>query len=211
MNSRTFHIRIKEWFPPSDEVAAIMAQLCVLREDLYLEMQGLNEDEIKPLDANGDNYRSTYFFRNSTRTLYEIRNAVETLKIEKTFIKQLAAQTKFHEAFVEFDNAMSEARELVKRLRHETGGHLDDGAFKKALECITPETQVLFQSANSPKALHYKFCLEFLGAIFLSEVDKDFEDEWDRILATTADVSFKAIKAVDMIFMAYVEQRRFQY
>jgi len=211
MPSRTFHIRIKEWFPPSDEVAAIMAQLCVLREDLYLEMQGLNEDEIKPLDANGDNYRSTYFFRNSTRTLFEIRNAVETLKIEKTFIKQLAEQKNFHEAFVEFDKAMSEARELVKRLRHETGGHLDDGAFKKALERISPETQVLFQSASNPKALHYKFCLEFLGAIFLSEVDKDFEEEWARILRTTADVSFKAIKAVDMIFMAYVEQRGFQY
>ena len=211
MNSRTFHIRIKDWFPPDDEVAAIMAQLCVLREDLYLEMQGLNEDEIKPLDANGDNYRSTYFFRNSTRTLFEIRNAVETLKIEKTFIRQLAEQKNFHEAFVEFDKAMSEARELVNRLRHETGGHLDDGAFKKALERISLETQVLFQSGRNPKTLHYKFCLEFLGAIFLSEVDKDFEEEWGRILRTTADVSFKAINALDMIFMAYVKQRRFQY
>jgi hypothetical protein len=87
MNSRTFHIRIKEWFPPGDEVAAIMAQLCVLREDLYLEMLGLHADEIMPLDANGNNYRSIYFFRNSTRTLFEIRNAVETLKIEKTFLR----------------------------------------------------------------------------------------------------------------------------
>ena len=67
MKSQTFHIRIKEWFPPGDEVAAIMARLCVLREDLYLEMLGLHQDEIKPLDANGDNYRSTYFFCNSTR------------------------------------------------------------------------------------------------------------------------------------------------
>jgi hypothetical protein len=211
MNSRTLHIRIKEWFPPGDEVAALMAQLCVLREDLYLEMQGLHEDKINPLDANGDNYRSTYFFRNSTRTLFEIRNAVETLKIEKTFIKQLAEQNNFHEAFVEFDKAMSEAHELVKRLRHETGGHLDDRAFKKALESISLETQVLFQSGSTPETLHYKFCLEFLGAIFLSKVDKDFEKEWARILRTTADVSLKAINAVDMIFMAYVEQRRFQY
>jgi len=199
MKSSTFHIYVREWFPPGDEVAAIMAQLCVLREDLYLEMQGLNEDEIKPLDANGDIYRSTYFFRNSTRTLFEIRNAVETLKIEKTFIKQLAEQKNFHKAFVEFDKAMSEARELVSRLRHETGGHLGDGAFKKALESISLETQLLFQGGNSPKSLHYKFCLEFLGAIFLSEVDKDFEEEWDRILSTTADVSLKAIKAVDLI------------
>ena len=97
MKSRTWHIRIKEWFPPGDEIAAIMAQLCVLREDLYLELQGLKEDEIKPLDDNGDKYRSAYFFRNSTRTLFELRNAVETLKLEKTFIKHLAGRSAFHQ------------------------------------------------------------------------------------------------------------------
>lgn len=39
-----------------------MAQLWVVREDLYLELEGVKEDEIKPLDRNGDNYRSAYFF-----------------------------------------------------------------------------------------------------------------------------------------------------
>ncbi len=211
MRSRTWHIRINEWFPPDDEVAAIMAQLCVLREDLYLELKGLKEDEISALDNNGDNYRSTYFFRNSTRTLFELRNAVETLKIEKKFIKHLASRPYFHQAFLEFDKAMLEASKLVKRLRHQTGGHLDDEAFKKALKTISPDTRVLFQAGNSPKTLHYKFCLEFLGAIFLSEVQKDFEGEWSRILKTTADVSFKALKAVDLIFNAYVDQRGFDY
>jgi hypothetical protein len=59
--------------------------------------------------------------------------------------------------------------------------------------------------------MHYKFCLEFLGAIFLRKVDKDFKEEWRRILKVTADVSFKALKAVDLLFMAYVEQRGFSY
>jgi hypothetical protein len=80
MKSRTWHIRVKEWFPPNDRVATIMAQLCVLREDLYLELEGLKEDEIKPLDRNGDNYRSAYFFRNSTKTLFEMRKTVQRLK-----------------------------------------------------------------------------------------------------------------------------------
>jgi len=64
-----------------------MAQLCVLREDLYLELEGLSEDEIDSLDHNGDNYRSTYFFRNSTRTLFEIRKAVQSLKGQAVFMK----------------------------------------------------------------------------------------------------------------------------
>lgn len=188
-----------------------MAQLCVLREDLYLELQGLQEEVIKPLDDNGDIYRSSYFFRNSTRTLFEIRNAVETLKIEKTFIQHLAGLPDFHKAFLEFDKAMSEAKELVKRLRHETGGHLTDGAFENALKNISPDARLLFQCGDTPRTLHYKFCLEFLGAIFLSKVGSDFEIELQKILKTTADISFKAVEAVDILFMAYVNQRGFEY
>jgi hypothetical protein len=104
-----------------------------------------------------------------------------------------------------------QSRDLLKRLSHETSGHLDEGAFKNALEKISCDTKQLFQAGRNPKTLHYKFCLEFLGAIFLCKVDKDFEDEWGRILRTTADVSFKAIRAIDMLFMAYVQQRGFPY
>jgi hypothetical protein len=188
-----------------------MAQLCVLREDLYLELKGLQEDQIGSLDDNGDNWRSAYFFRNSIRTLFEIRNALETLKLEKQFLKALALQSIFHQAYLEFDKAMAKSHLLIKRLRHETAGHLDDTAFKKALEKIAQDTKQLFQSGSSPKAVHYKFALEFLGAIFLSEASTDFEDEWGIILKSTADVSFKALKAIDMLFMAYVKQRGFQY
>jgi hypothetical protein len=188
-----------------------MAQLCVVMEDLYLELKGLKEDEIKPLDRNGDNYRSAYFFRNSTKTIFEMRKAVQCLKGQEAFMKQLANQKGFHEALKDFDKAMFQSRDLLKRLRHKTSGHLDEGVLKNALKKISCDTQQLFQAGSNPKTLQYKFCLEFLGAIFLREVDKDFEEEWGRILKTTADVSFKANRAVDMIFMAYVEQRGFQY
>ena len=188
-----------------------MAQLCVLREDLYLELEGLSEDEIESLDHNGDNYRSIYFFRNSTKTLFEMRKAVQLLKGQAAFMKQLANQKDFHAAFKEFDKAIYKSRDLLKRLRHETAGHLDEAAFENTLGKISPDTKQLFQGGNNAKTTHYKFCLEFLGAIFLRKVDKDFKEEWRRILKMTADVSFKALKAVDLLFMAYVEQRGFSY
>lgn len=106
---------------------------------------------------------------------------------------------------------MSKSRNLLGRLRHETAGHVDQQAFESALRKISSDTKQLFQVGDTPRTLHYKFCLEFLGAVFLSKADKDFESEWEKILKTTADVSFKAIKAMDMLFMAYVEQRGFQY
>jgi hypothetical protein len=140
-----------------------------------------------------------------------MRKAVQRLKGQAAFMKKLANQRDFHAAFKDFDRAMSKSQDLLKRLRHETAGHLDEVAFENALEKISPDTKQLLQGGNNSKTTHYKFCLEFLGAIFLRKVDKDFEEEWGRILNTTADVSFKAIKAVDMIFMAYVEQRRLQY
>src|SRR5262249_17878336 len=120
MKSRTWHIRVREWFPPDDRVATIMAQLCVLREDLYLELEGLKQDEIQPLDHNGDNFRSAYFFRNSTKTLFEMRKAVQNLKRQADFMKKLANQKDFHTAFKDFDKAMFNSRNLLKRLRHET-------------------------------------------------------------------------------------------
>ena len=211
MNSRTWHIPIKVWFPPDDRLATIMAQLCVLREDLYLELEGLKEDVIEPLDHNGANYRWIYFFRNSMKTLFEIRSVVQHLKGQEIFMKQLAKQRDFHSAFKAFDKAMTKSRDLVGRLRHETSGHLDEEAFNSALKQVSCDTKELFQAGNTPKTSHYKFCLEFLGAIFLRKADKDHKEEWRDIQKTTADVSFKAIEAIDMLFMAYVEQRGFPY
>jgi hypothetical protein len=219
MRSRSWHIRTKEWFPPEDEVAALMAQLCVLREDLYLELQGIKENKIEPLDDNGSNYRDIYFFRNSTRTLFEINKAVQSLKRKQIFMKALAKQKEFHDAFGEFDKAIHKARNLLKRLRHETAGHLDQAAFQNALTKIAPDTQSLFQASDHPKRLHYRFALEFLGAIFLSGVVEEYdaktkelyEKEWRMILETISGVSFKAINAIDTLFGAYVEQRGLMY
>jgi hypothetical protein len=126
-------------------------------------------------------------------------------------MQQLAEQNDFHEMFKELDKAMSKSSELLIRLRHQTSGHLDKGAFKNALGKIPGDTKVLFQSGNTPKTLHYKFCLEFLGAIFLSKVEKQFEEEWGKILETTCEVAFKAVNGIDTLFMAYVQQRGFQY
>ena len=210
MRSRTWHIPVRQWFPPHDPVAVIMAQLSVLREDLYLELQGVKEDQIQALDDNGDNWRSIYFFRNSTKTLFEIRNAFEKLKQEKQFLKHLSLQPLFHKAYKDFDTAMTRSHKLIKKLRHETAGHLNHTAFKTALENIAPDTKQLFQGGNSAKTTHYKFALEFLGAIFHGEKTDDVESEWKRILQSTSDVSFKALKAIDLVFNAYVDHRGFQ-
>lgn len=77
-----------------------------------------------------------------------------------------------------------------------------------ALERIPSDTKALFQGGDAPKTVHYKFSLEFLGAIFLRRVEKKFEkEEWERILDTTCEAAFKAINTIDLLFMAYSTAR----
>jgi hypothetical protein len=73
-------------------MATVMARLCVLREDLYLELEGLKDQKFDRLEQQGDPYKAIYYFRNSAKTLFEIRQAILNLKSQKTFMQNLANQ-----------------------------------------------------------------------------------------------------------------------
>src|SRR5262249_35547274 len=85
-------IRIGRWFPGSDRAATAVAMLCILREDLFLELQGIVSDGLPNLDDNSEGYRRTYFWRNSLRTLEEIRNVLNKLNAESSFRDALSEE-----------------------------------------------------------------------------------------------------------------------
>ena len=68
-------VRVARWFPSDDPVAGVIAQLCILREDLCLELYAMAANEIPRLDDNTASYRRLYFWRNHLRTLEETKNA----------------------------------------------------------------------------------------------------------------------------------------
>ena len=41
LKSRIRYISPRKWFPAHDPIAATVARLCILREDLYIELLGL--------------------------------------------------------------------------------------------------------------------------------------------------------------------------
>jgi len=209
IRTRIFHIRVREWFPEDDAIARIMARLLVAREDLYLEMQGMSEDALPPLDECSSEWRTIYFFRNSARTLMEIRSAIEMLKQKKEFLKALSSQNTFNDAYQELVTDMDKASDIVRKLRNEVAGHLKDGAFEEGLGKIDSTIKSTVQARDRPKDTHYRFALEFIGAVILRHADADPKPEWNRILESTNQVSFRAVKAIDMLFMAYSEQRGF--
>ena len=60
-NTSFRHISVALWFPPGDETAAHLARHCALREDLYIEFQGLHGEPLTLLDECSDGYRRTFF------------------------------------------------------------------------------------------------------------------------------------------------------
>jgi len=205
IRTRIIPIPVKTWFPSNNPVAVVMARLCVLREDLYLELKGMIDKPIAALDECSSQSREIYFFRNSVRTLLEIRSAVETLKQKKSFMLALTKQPyPLNGAVNKLAKALNEAHGIVKKLRNEVAGHLPQKAIEEALHVIDPATRGLLQIGDTAKEIHYKFIVEILGATMLRHVPyKDAEREWQKILKTTIELSFDALRAIDRLLASY--------
>jgi hypothetical protein len=100
MRQRIYPIQLSTWFPPDDPIAVVVARLCILREDCYLELQGFVAEPIqerghKPsnsfarMDDNSYHWRRLYFFRNYLRTLNEIRNTVSRAFADPVIVQAL--------------------------------------------------------------------------------------------------------------------------
>jgi hypothetical protein len=91
LRSRTSWESPQQLFPSGNPIAVLVARLCILREDVYLELAGLaaasieatflKTDSTNPpgLEDNGKVYRQMYFLRASIRTLAEIQETIHAL------------------------------------------------------------------------------------------------------------------------------------
>lgn len=74
LRSRTVYKRIKPVFTTKNpEFGALLARMCVLYEDLRLEVYAGMEERIPSCDQTSVMYRKMYFLRRSTITLVEFR------------------------------------------------------------------------------------------------------------------------------------------
>lgn len=205
VRTRISHINVSTWFPANDPTSTSVARLCVLREDLYLEIKGMVDEPIRSVDECSEDWRSIYFFRNSIRTLLEIRSATETLKLNKPFIRALSRQPpSLNKALMDLSSQLNTVHSLIKKLRNEVAGRLPHEAIDKALHRIAPDTTCLIQMGNKAKEIHYKFALELVGATMLRHVEfAEAGKEWHKILKSTLQTGFKTIKSIDALFVAY--------
>lgn len=211
--SRTGHIKFSEWFPANDPIATSMARLCILREDLYLELRGMVREDIPTLDACSGTWREIYFFRNLSRTILEIRSAIEVLSADKSFQKSISKElVPFKESFDQLPKLLTQVHPLVKRLRNEAGGHLKMNAIEEALKETNPNTKGLLQIGPCHAETHYKFSLEILGALFLRHVPHSkVEEEWIKTCDTLRETGMQVLKSIDKLFVSYTRIRNLKF
>jgi hypothetical protein len=211
MSFRVQHIKIQDWFPPKDPVSIAMARLCVLRQDLLLENQAIREVSFPSLDLNGEAWRGLYFLRNSFRTLENIRSAIHTLKLQKTFKSALAKESSdVQEGFIKLVKALDKISvEFLKDLRNDLGGHVAEKAVAEALHRMDFDQIGLVQMSDGKIGQQqYKFVTELVYQMMLSKsVGKNPTIELKKRIRKAAKMMW-AVQVIDELFNTYVKARR---
>jgi len=188
----------------------MVAMLCVLREDLLLELRGITNKYIERLDDNGSGYRRSYFWRNSLRTLEEIQKVLTRLSFQGRFADAMAQEpedvrTAFSQLRAELDTAH---KEFLKDLRDTLSGHLDEKTIQIALDNMDPQHEAFFQAGEIVGKTHYKFAADLLWATLLHNIpENQHQEKAEWLLRRTSRLS-QAVKAIDDVVVCYMRDRR---
>lgn len=177
--------------------------LCVLREDFLIELYGIIDPDLGRLDDNDAGYRTSYFWRNSLRTLEEIRNMMNRLNTHETFREAMAKQhDSVKDAFEQLKKSLNKASdEFLRDMRNTIGGHLDEPTFQEGLDGMDPLEEGLIQVGETRDKLHYKFATELVWATFGPDPGKVVD-----LIKKTAELN-PALAAIDHVVEVYMKDR----
>jgi len=203
-------VKLRKWFPPHDPLATAVAMLCILREDFLIELYGIVDDSLGRLDDNDESYRRTYFWRNTLRTLEEIRNVLNRLNTEGSFRDAMAREpAAVQEAFKKLKRELNKASgQFLLNLRNTMGGHLDEPTIQAALDGMDPQQEGLFHVGEILGKTHYKFAEEILWAAILGNVpERDFPQKIGELLDRSSRLN-RTVLAIDYVVDCYLTDRR---
>ena len=203
-------IRLRKWFPPEDPVATAVAMLCILREDYLLELYGITSDHIDRLDDDDSGFRRSYFWRNSLRTLEEIKTVLNRLNRDGTFRDAMSREPgDVKVAFEELKKELNKASDdFLRNLWNTVGGHLDEEMIQATLEHMDHESEGLIEIGEALGKTHYKFATNLIWAALLREYPQATHSEKvDELLGRSASLS-RTVKAIDDVVICYLRNRK---
>jgi len=184
-----------------------MAALCVLFEDLRIELTGQVEDNLLRLDECGKEGRRFYFLRRSIATLHEFSEVIQQLdglqdfqRIKSGFDDEVGKHWKNSVEYFKRQHA------YIARLRNNVGGHFGRSAAKVAIANLMPDAsgglEVTFTDHGGGAKLFFAHEIVATGA--LGHVPGGTIQAKSRKLVLRALVAYrKATRAVDCIAVAY--------
>lgn len=216
LKSRTRLGKIKELFETRDGFHAKIARLIVLFEDLRLELHGLAEDEIEPLDSLGAAHRKAYFLRRSSVTLCEFFGAMTELNISPEFKKFKAKSASMGQCdWTSWDWAtqvLGEAQQSLKETRNNTGGHFLAKATTLALSNLSPDTVgrlegVIHRSGKGAGCKFY-FAADLAAAAAVGSLaGKEPSEKVDELVTTIVNAVGEASNAMHFLVTNYLWDR----
>lgn len=178
-------VRMGRWLPANDSLAAAIARLMILREDLMLELHGVVADEILDLDGHSASYRHIYFLRSSVRTLWEIQGALTMILRNPEFKRMIEKRPAKERAQLrDIAKRLNTASHLTKTVRDNIGGHVLHHAVQKALNNIPYDNVGMIEVGRTIKRTHFKMAGDIVAEIFadgepevskLAKIEKDFQ------------------------------------
>jgi hypothetical protein len=203
--------RLASIFYAGDELNILIARLCVLFEDLRIEISGLSADDLGRLDECGKNGRGLYFLRRSIATLHEFTSALDDLDQLPSF---QPVRARFNGvAQRHWDRALKYFRKherYVARMRHNVGGHFGKQATESAVRNLYPASVGSLEifSYGSTGGAKLLFATEIAATATLGNVKGDSSQARSRKMVRRAVVGYRhAVWAVDCIVKFYLWDR----
>lgn len=202
-------IKLRRWFPPEDLFAAYVARMTILREDFAIEMMGIYEEQIAPLDGNTEGYRMVYFWRNMLRTLSELRGVVVMLNALPEFQAAMGRQSperrqQFPDMFKKFERIYK----LLKNLRDDIGGHVRHTKIEAALNGMEADRWGFLELGETLNKTHYRFAGELLLETQLTGLAE--EKRMRKIKRQIREIAklLPVFALMELVFATYVEHRK---
>jgi hypothetical protein len=172
--ARILIVKLRKWFPPHDPLASMIARLCILREDLQIEMKGVLTGDIAALDESSAGGRRIYFLRNLIRTQTELSSAIQRLMLTPEFKVLLQkAPLEIQKAFNNAVTVIGKAHPIAKDVRNDICGHVLEGAVHAALERIDFDVWGFLDVGKTAEFTHLKFAGEMTAEMLLKDVTKE--------------------------------------
>lgn len=211
--TRTRHGRLSAVFSSRDwRLHARIARVCVLFEDLRIEIAGIAADDLDRLDDTSKKGRSLYFLRRSLGTLYEFAEALNDLDQVPEFVPIRAAFNTM--ATRHWTRALQHFRRhasTITRVRHHVGGHFGRRAAELAVQNLLPDAigaiEVALYSQRGGGA-KLGFASEIAATALIRNLKGRDSQTKVRKLVRMAVVAYRhAVRAVDCITVVYLWDR----